>query len=299
VIPVAPWLTTFLEALDRWQTIIAGLVALLAALIAVGGAEWRARKALRASLASEIRLYVDLLIKTRESLKRLKPSFDGFEYKQRDLRDLAVLHPPTVYPAAAGGTMGLLRRPRAADVVAFYATIERLNFAARAMTNEPTKNVLSYSTLIDLIEEACRTSLPLLAELPFDERDASLRAMIAKWNAAEAGAAMTRPASAKPPSMPLWLACIDRGRRAVTPRRLNTIGLVLGIAGVLIIFRWGPPQPSFDEAVPLALEGPELVHMAEDTRRLTRQYEIMSRVGLGLIGLGFVAQLAAVRRAPA
>ncbi len=39
--------------------------------------------------------------------------------------------------------------------------------------------------------------------------------------------------------------------------------------------------------------------MAEDARRLKRQYEIMSRVGLGLIGLGFVAQLAAVRRPPA
>jgi hypothetical protein len=169
--------------LDHWQTVIAGFAALLAALIAVGGSEWRARKAVRASLATEIRLYVDLLIKTRESLKRLQPSFTAFEYKQRDLRDLAVLHPPTVYPAAAGGTMGLLRRPRAADVVTFYATLERLNFAARAMTNEPTKNVLSYSTLIDLIEQVCRNSLRLLSKFPFDEHDAQFRAIIAKWGA--------------------------------------------------------------------------------------------------------------------
>jgi hypothetical protein len=33
MIPVAPWLTTLLEALDRWQTIIAGLIALIAAII--------------------------------------------------------------------------------------------------------------------------------------------------------------------------------------------------------------------------------------------------------------------------
>jgi hypothetical protein len=69
-----PWhFTTWLDLLDHWQTIIAGFAALLAALIAVGGAEWRARKAVRAMLASEIRLYVDLLIKTRESLKRQEP----------------------------------------------------------------------------------------------------------------------------------------------------------------------------------------------------------------------------------
>jgi hypothetical protein len=57
--------------------------------------------------------------------------------KQRDLRDLAVLYPPTVYPAAAAGALGLLRRPRSAAMVDFYATIERLNFAAKAMSNHP------------------------------------------------------------------------------------------------------------------------------------------------------------------
>jgi hypothetical protein len=90
-----------------------------------------------------------------------------------------------------------------------------------------------------------------------------------------------------------------RLRGTLTARRLNTLGLVLGIVGVLIIFRWGPPQPSFDEAVYLSLVGREAQQNVEDVKRLKRQYEIMSRVGLGLIGLGFLAQLAAVRRAPA
>jgi hypothetical protein len=190
VIPVevtqAPWQATgFWDWVDHWQTIIAGFAALLAALIAVGGAEWRARKAVRTMLASEIRLYVDLLIKTREILTRSKDEFRSGKQAQRDLFDLAVLHPPTVYPAAAGGTMGLLWRPRAADVVIFYATIERLKFSARAISNQPNEKVTmsNYSDLIDLIEDACRRSLPLLSKFPFDQRDAGFRATITKWDA--------------------------------------------------------------------------------------------------------------------
>lgn len=181
-----PWhFTTFWDWLDHWQTGLAGAGALLAAVIAVGGSEWRARTAVRASLASEIRLYVEFLIKTREALARSKEEFCSGKQLQRDLRDLAVLHPPTVYPAAAAGTMGLLWWPRAAAVVDFYATIERINFAVRAISNEPSEKVLmsNYSTLIEIIEEACQTSLPLLSEFPFDKRDAVYRARIAKWEA--------------------------------------------------------------------------------------------------------------------
>ena len=87
----------------------------------------------------------------------------------------------------------------------------------------------------------------------------------------------------------------------MTAQWLNTIGLVLGIVGVLIIFRWGPPQPDFDETIGVALDpgivfadGTKASDMEEATRRLKRRHKVMSRVGLGLIGLGFVAQLAAV-----
>jgi hypothetical protein len=190
VIPVevtpAPWhYTTFWDWLDHWQTGLAGAGALVAALIAVGGSEWRARKAARATLASEVRLYVDLMIKTREILMRHKEEFRKGHQSQRDFRDLMVLQPPVAYPAAAAGAMGLLWRPRAADVVDFYATIERLNFSVRAISNEPVEMVSlsNYLVIIEAFEKACRNSLPLLSVLPFDDRDAGFRAQIAKWDA--------------------------------------------------------------------------------------------------------------------
>ena len=171
------------QFLYDWQTVIAGGLALLAALIAVGGSEWRARTAVRAMLASEARLYVEHLIKVREVLKTAEPLFLSGAKRQHDLRGLAVLYPPTVYPAAAAGAMGLLRRPRASAVVDFYGTIERLNFVAKSISNEATAEVSSsnYFFLVDEIEEVCRMSLPLLAKFPFDERDAGFRARIAKW----------------------------------------------------------------------------------------------------------------------
>ena len=33
----------------------------------------------------------------------------------------------------------------------------------------------------------------------------------------------------------------------MSARWLNTVGLLLGMAGVVILFIWGPPQPDFDE----------------------------------------------------
>ena len=82
--------------------------------------------------------------------------------------------------------MGLLRRPRAADVVDFYGTVERLNLIAKAMSNEPTEKVSpsNYSVLIDAIEEVCRMGIPLLSEFPYDECDAGFRAEIEEWDAA-------------------------------------------------------------------------------------------------------------------
>ena len=144
--PPEDWIQHWKAVLYHWQSLAAGLVALLAALVAVLGAEFFARckerreiQALRASLASEIRLYVDLLIMARLFLTRGKEAFRlGAE---PNFRDLAALPPPIVYPAAAD-RLGHVRRPSAADVVEFYAFIERINFFVGVMSkmssNEPS-----------------------------------------------------------------------------------------------------------------------------------------------------------------
>jgi hypothetical protein len=82
---------------------------------------------------------------------------------------------------------------------------------------------------------------------------------------------------------------------------LNTIGLVLGMLGVVMLFIWGPPQPAFEEGVPRTLlprtpltGGGTVGARIEETRREKVVYKWMSRIGLGLIGVGFAFQLWAV-----
>jgi hypothetical protein len=80
---------------------------------------------------------------------------------------------------------------------------------------------------------------------------------------------------------------------------LNAIGLSLGIVGVVFIWIWGPPQPSFEREVPLAVsEGTPLPggktagqHTAEVKDQESR-YRLMSSIGLAFILLGFATQLA-------
>jgi hypothetical protein len=79
---------------------------------------------------------------------------------------------------------------------------------------------------------------------------------------------------------------------------LNAIGLSLGLVGVVFIWIWGPPQPSFERGVSIVLEdanrlpdGRTAAQYAADTEAQERHYRFMSRVGLGLILAGFALQL--------
>jgi hypothetical protein len=79
---------------------------------------------------------------------------------------------------------------------------------------------------------------------------------------------------------------------------LNTIGLLLNIGGVALLFRFALPQPSFEEGVGLGLEdgtplkdGRTVAQYKADVRKLKRQYERRSRLALILIIVGFVFQL--------
>ena len=111
--PIEDWVQH--SKVDRflydWQTLITGLAAIVAALIAVFGAEFfawlRARredKAVRASLAVEIRSLLNVLIDTHEILTLMEfPTGQSVASAAKPPR-------PTVYPATADriGALGLL-----------------------------------------------------------------------------------------------------------------------------------------------------------------------------------------------
>jgi len=78
---------------------------------------------------------------------------------------------------------------------------------------------------------------------------------------------------------------------------LNSVGLVLGMAGVLLIFRFGPPMPDLEHGVGLGLdEGTRLADgrtVAEhntDRLRLRTRHSRISQVGLLLVFAGFALQ---------
>lgn len=80
---------------------------------------------------------------------------------------------------------------------------------------------------------------------------------------------------------------------------INSTGLVLGIAGVILIFIWGPPQPQLEEGInvgasedtPIDDSGKTVKEFNEEIRIKRRKYNLFSRFGLGLIFWGFILQL--------
>jgi hypothetical protein len=88
-----------------------------------------------------------------------------------------------------------------------------------------------------------------------------------------------------------WLSATGHTTLAPDRQRLNRIGLVLGMVGVVVIFIWGPPQPNLDTHGYLRLEQEDKGAIAERDH-----YKLNSAIGLGLIGLGFAAQLVATWR---
>jgi hypothetical protein len=79
---------------------------------------------------------------------------------------------------------------------------------------------------------------------------------------------------------------------------LNSIGLVLGMIGVIIIFRYGPPQPTFESGVAIGLEdgtvlsdGRTVADHDREVSRVRALYSRMSKFGLILVFVGFGFQL--------
>jgi hypothetical protein len=74
---------------------------------------------------------------------------------------------------------------------------------------------------------------------------------------------------------------------------LNTIGLVLAITGVVLIFFYGPPMPDLRTEVHIVTEqGLPPAERAQVTERLLK-HQVYPKLGLGLILMGFLFQLGA------
>ena len=91
-------------------------------------------------------------------------------------------------------------------------------------------------------------------------------------------------------------------RRLLTAKRLNKLGLLFGIIGVVIMFYYGPPQPSFTEGWSIDAEDGTVIddsgktvaqHDIEIKAQLKR-FKVMSHIGMVFVGLGFISQLAAL-----
>lgn len=84
----------------------------------------------------------------------------------------------------------------------------------------------------------------------------------------------------------------------MTAQELNTIGLLLNITGVTLVFFFGLPQPSHEEGVSRGLgdgtvftDGTSVAEINKRVRTRRRIYAAFAYVALSLILLGFVLQL--------
>ncbi len=82
-------------------------------------------------------------------------------------------------------------------------------------------------------------------------------------------------------------------------QKLNRLGLIFGMVGVIILFIWGPPQPKFEKGIGIMVEDETLIngktareHDSIIERRITK-HKVFSSLGLVFIFLGFAGQLSA------
>jgi hypothetical protein len=186
VIPVdTPWhFTTWLDALDHWQTVIAGVLALLAALIAVQvtlqverAKADREVAALRKSLGVELRPQIVTAFRVHASLQRLGSQPRG-TISLGMVERASRMPAPIIYSANAG-KIGLLEGD-AMEVVYLYTLLEGArDRVARLMTSE-TPNDLDPAVVLSAAEaflKACDYARGVLPKLqtgaasqdPFDK----------------------------------------------------------------------------------------------------------------------------------
>lgn len=72
---------------------------------------------------------------------------------------------------------------------------------------------------------------------------------------------------------------------------ISSIGLALDVAGVAVLFVYGPPQPDFQENDVVVIENEAQQSAA---RTLKQKFNFRSRIGLSLLITGFLLQLVGV-----
>lgn len=85
-------------------------------------------------------------------------------------------------------------------------------------------------------------------------------------------------------------------------KALSSIGLIIGMLGVILIFIWGPPQPSHQPSFGISLEsgtkigdyGETVADLGQKVIRRKQVYKVMSKIGLVFVFVGFGCQLWAV-----
>lgn len=202
-----PWhYTTALDFVDHWQTLLAGLIALIAAIITVFVTLRVERRkvdreldALRKSLAIELRQLVPRALGAHLSLQKLGNKPDG-PITTRMVESLSRVPVPIVYPANAH-KIGLLEGD-AMDVVIVYGLFDiARDGVARVITSYRTPNDVSPEVVLKMAEaflEACKYATNVLPKLrtgvpSHDDRDAELLQKIS-------AAASARPAGEEHPS---------------------------------------------------------------------------------------------------
>ena len=187
-----PWhYTTIVDFVDHWQTLLAGIIALIAAIITVFVTLKVERRkadreidALRKSLAIELRQLIPRALGAHTSLKKLGGKTDG-PITARMVESLSRVPAPIVYPANAH-KIGLLEKD-AMDVVIVYGLLDiARDGVARVITTYRTPDDISPKVVLKTAEaflEACKYARGVLPKLrtgvaSHDDRDAELLQII-------------------------------------------------------------------------------------------------------------------------
>jgi hypothetical protein len=183
-----PWrYTTIVDFIDHWQTLLAGLIALIAAIITVFVTLAVERRrvdrevdALRKSLAIELRQLIPRALGAHISIQRLGSKADG-PITARMVESLSRMPAPIVYPANAY-KIGLLEE-NAMDVVIVYRLLDiARDGVARLITTYRTPDDISPNVVLKTaktILETCKYARSVLPKLrtgvaSHDDRDAEL-----------------------------------------------------------------------------------------------------------------------------